>query len=166
LWTLVINGPHIVGRGGSIVDTDIDIYRDRNKHTHRYKTQKHINTQKQRDNKRHTYRRKLELCFYRSKAPMCSYNCQGAQFCGTPMELQRSSSSTDTFSKLLKRDGRTDKVCRFMVIDFSPTGKMSVDLPRTSSSCLFPKYVRRTAKVRSEVVKKLYCSIILLPINK
>ena len=51
-----------------------------------------------------------------------------------PTELLRSSSSTDTFPGQPKSVGRTAKVRSFTVITFSPAGKMSVELPRSSSS--------------------------------
>ena len=68
-----------------------------------------------------------------------------------PTELLRSSSSTDTFPGQPKSVGRTAKVRSFTVITFSPAGKMSVELPRSSSSVGLKKCVRRTAKVRSSM---------------
>ena len=68
-----------------------------------------------------------------------------------PTELLRSSSSKDTFPRQPKSVGRTAKVRSFTVITFSPAGKMSVELPRSSSSVGLKKCVRRTAKVRSSM---------------
>jgi hypothetical protein len=62
-------------------------------------------------------------------------------------ELLRSNSSMDTFSRQPKSVHRTAKVRSFMVIGFSPGGKVSIELPRSGSSVVPKICVHRTAEV-------------------